>query len=325
MIEVISNFTVPFVFWVILGFALFMYIALDGYDLGIGMLMPVNNKKHCDKMVGSIGPFWDANETWLILIVGLLLIAFPTAHSLIFTECYLATFTMICGLMARGLAFEMRVKAKEKHQPLWENVFKYGSLATSITQGYMLGRYLTGYAADTSSYVVIALVTLGLPIAYILIGASWVYLKTTQELQAQARTWFKHSNIALHIVIGIGVMFRLINQPDQSQTELVILFCICAINTTISYLSYKCIQNETTKCITPFLLTIALFAINLTASYCFIFPDVVPNKIQLMESSSIESLKFLLKGAVFIIPTLLASKAMVYFVFRGKSETLKYD
>ncbi|MEX1074713.1 MAG: cytochrome d ubiquinol oxidase subunit II, partial [Burkholderiales bacterium] len=133
----------PLVFAVLMGAAILAYVVLDGYDLGVGMLMPAATSEEQDVMVASIGPFWDANETWLVLGVGILLIAFPAAHGYILGALYLPVAAMLVGLMLRGVAFELRVKAVGWHAELWNWLFWFGSFLASFAQGFMLGRYLT--------------------------------------------------------------------------------------------------------------------------------------------------------------------------------------
>ncbi len=125
----------PLVFTVLMGLAILAYVVLDGYDLGVGMLMPAATAREQNFMVSSIGPFWDANETWLVLGVGLLLVAFPAAHGIVLTALYLPVFVMLVGLMLRGVAFEFRIKAEGWHRELWNWMFWFGSFVASFAQG----------------------------------------------------------------------------------------------------------------------------------------------------------------------------------------------
>src|SRR5205809_7883247 len=125
----------PLVFAALMGLAILAYVVLDGYDLGVGMLMAGAERAEQDLMVASIGPFWDANETWLVLGVGLLLVAFPKAHGLVLTELYLPVALMLVGLVLRGVAFDFRVKAKSAHKATWDRLFFGGSLLAAAAQG----------------------------------------------------------------------------------------------------------------------------------------------------------------------------------------------
>ena len=140
----------PLIFAVLMGAAVLLYVVLDGYDLGVGMLMPAATPEEQELMVASIGPFWDANETWLVLGVGILLVAFPAAHGEILGALYLPVTAMLIGLMLRGVAFEFRIKAEGWHRELWNWLFWFGSFLASFAQGLMLGRYITGFRVGVS-------------------------------------------------------------------------------------------------------------------------------------------------------------------------------
>src|SRR5574343_1327364 len=127
----------PVIFAGLMALSMLIYVVLDGYDLGVGVLLPLRNDDERDAMIASIGPFWDANETWLVLGVGLLLVAFPMAHGIILGELYLPVALMLLGLILRGVAFEFRVKSPDAHLPWWDRIFVFGSTLASLTQGYM--------------------------------------------------------------------------------------------------------------------------------------------------------------------------------------------
>ena len=154
------NIDLPIIFTVLMGAAILAYVVLDGYDLGVGMLMPAATRDEQNRMVASIGPFWDANETWLVLGIGLLLVAFPVAHGEILGALYLPVAAMLVGLMLRGVAFEFRIKAEGWHRELWNWLFWAGSTLASLAQGFMLGRYITGFAPGIG-YWLFALVVAG--------------------------------------------------------------------------------------------------------------------------------------------------------------------
>src|SRR4051812_41977790 len=143
----------PVVFMVLMGIAVLAYVVLDGYDLGVGMLMPAASDAEQEVMVSSIGPFWDANETWLVLGIGLLLVAFPAAHGVVLGALYLPVAAMLVGLMLRGVGFELRVKAQGWQRELWNWLFWAGSFLASFAQGLMLGRYITGFVPGFLSWL----------------------------------------------------------------------------------------------------------------------------------------------------------------------------
>jgi cytochrome d ubiquinol oxidase subunit II len=166
----------PVIFMGIMGLAMLTYVILDGYDLGVGLLMSRATPEQRDTMIASIGPFWDANETWLVLGVGMLLIAFPKAHGLVLTALYLPATFMLIGLILRGVAFDFRVKAHDSHKATWNTVFIAGSAIASAAQGWMLGRYVTGLQDGWQFDAFAAVIALALPAAYGLLGACWLIL-----------------------------------------------------------------------------------------------------------------------------------------------------
>ena len=162
----------PVIFMALMGVAMLIYVVSDGYDLGVGMLMHRASAEEKDTLVASIGPFWDANETWLVLGVGILLIAFPRAHGVVLGELYLPVALMLIGLTLRGVAFDFRVKARDVHKATWDRLFFAGSTLASVSQGWMLGRYVSGFGSGWNYPVFAAAIALALPMAYVLMGAT---------------------------------------------------------------------------------------------------------------------------------------------------------
>ncbi|HLQ02385.1 MAG TPA: cytochrome d ubiquinol oxidase subunit II, partial [Burkholderiales bacterium] len=194
----------PLVFAFLMGLAILMYVVLDGYDLGVGMLMPAADSREQELMVASIGPFWDANETWLVLGVGILLVAFPVAHGIVLGALYLPVVAMLIGLMLRGVAFEFRVKAEGWQRGLWNWLFWFGSFLASFAQGLMLGRYITGFHPGFGYYVFAMLVGASLCGGYVLLGATWLILKTEGELQKKALAWARWG--LLWVALGVALV-----------------------------------------------------------------------------------------------------------------------
>src|SRR5437762_9930377 len=176
-------------FAALMSFAILAYVLLDGYDLGIGMLMPAAERKEQELMVASIAPFWDANETWLVLGIGLLLVGFPVAHGEILGALYLPVAAMLVGLMLRGVAFELRVKAEGWQRELWNWLFWAGSFAAAFFQGVMLGRYVTGFEHGFGYWLFAIAVGGSLCGGYVLLGATWLVLKTEGALPKKALAW----------------------------------------------------------------------------------------------------------------------------------------
>jgi cytochrome d ubiquinol oxidase subunit II len=184
----------PLVFALVMALSMLAYVILDGYDLGVGALLnSADTIEHKNTMIASIGPFWDANETWLVLGVGVLLVGFPLAHGVILGALYLPVALMLVALSLRGVAFDFRVKAKDHHRPLWDKAFYMGSLLASWSQGFMLGQLILGFKQDTAAYVFSALIGFCLVFAYRLLGAGWLIMKTEGALQLRAVEWAKNS------------------------------------------------------------------------------------------------------------------------------------
>src|SRR4051812_22249920 len=179
----------PLVFTGLMGIAILAYVVLDGYDLGVGMLMAAADPREQEIMVASIGPFWDANETWLVLGIGLLLAAFPVAHGVVLGALYLPVAAMLVGLMVRGTAFEFRIKAIGWHRELWNWLFWAGSFLASFAQGLMLGRYVSGFSEGFGAWLFALVVAGGVCGGYVLLGATWLVLKTEGALQRKAAIW----------------------------------------------------------------------------------------------------------------------------------------
>ena len=166
----------PLVFMAVMGLALLAYVVLDGYDLGVGLLLPFASDAQKDVMVSSIGPFWDANETWLVLGVGVLLVAFPLAHGLVLQALYLPVAVMLIGLILRGVSFDFRVKARAARKGMWNALFATGSLLAATAQGWMLGAWLTAFDTSLYSRLFALGIAITLPTAYAMLGAGWLIM-----------------------------------------------------------------------------------------------------------------------------------------------------
>src|SRR6185295_5663255 len=208
----IPNLALIFAF--LMGASILAYVLLDGFDLGVGMLLPAAEPEEQNRMVNSIGPFWDAHETWLVLGVGILLVAFPAAHGVILQALYLPVLAMLVGLMLRGVAFEFRIKAEGWHRELWNSLFWFGSFLTSFAQGVMLGRYITGFEPGFGYFLFALVVGAALCGGYVLLGATWLILKTEGELQRKALAWARWGLLW----VALGVALVSIGTPMVSET-----------------------------------------------------------------------------------------------------------
>jgi cytochrome d ubiquinol oxidase subunit II len=203
----------PLFFMAVMGLALLAYVVLDGYDLGVGVLLPLATDAEKDLMISSIGPFWDANETWLVLGIGVLLVAFPQAHGIVLSALYLPVAVMILGLILRGVSFDFRVKARAARKGMWNALFALGSLLAAAAQGWMLGSYLTGFDRDLRSTFFSLGIALTLPTAYAMLGAGWLIMKTGDSLRAKAVRWARTAMWPMGAaLVGISLATPLVSQ-----------------------------------------------------------------------------------------------------------------
>ena len=203
MTPFIDPWWLPVIFAGLMGLSILLYVILDGYDLGVGMLTRLEKDENRDLMVASIGPFWDANETWLVLGIGLLLVAFPLAHGLILTQLYLPVVLMLVALILRGVSFEFRAKAPPEYKHRWDHAFFAGSLVTALCQGYMLGAYVLGFDQSLAAVLFCLLAALGLVAGYVFVGACWLIYKVEGELQKRAVRWAEVSLWATAMAMAI--------------------------------------------------------------------------------------------------------------------------
>jgi cytochrome bd ubiquinol oxidase subunit II len=324
----------PVIFLGLMGFAMLMYVVLDGYDLGVGMWLQRATPDEKDMMVASIGPFWDANETWLVLGVGILLIAFPIAHGVVLTSLYLPVAAMLIGLIMRGVAFDFRVKAKDDHKPLWNTVFFAGSLIASVAQGWMLGRYITGFADGTAATLFAALIALALPAAYLLLGAAWLIMKTEGELQRKAVRWAQLMFVPL--VAGIGaisvatplasttVRERWFSLPEFIALAPIPLATLAALG-ALWLMLRKPTQVLGDSCWVPFALAVGVFVLSAAGLGYSLFPYVVMDRLTVWDAaSSPAALKVILIGVCISVPAILGYTVFAYRVFHGKARELTY-
>ena len=311
-----------------------LYTVLDGYDLGTGILMFSRSEPDRDRMIASIGPFWDANETWLVLGVGILLVAFPVAHGFILGTLYLPVTLMLAGLILRGVSFDFRAKAQAKHKNLWDFAFSAGSLLATLTQGYMLGQYITGFSTGLSAQLFAVLSALCVTSAYTLMGATWLILKTTDSLQQHAiRVAQRTVPLTALGLVAVSIVNPMVS-PDIFQKwlsfpqflllaplPLATAFVLYRLHRFLGRMSTQVSQNEHM----PFLMTISIFVLAFAGLAYSFFPMIVPGQLTVWQAASApDALRIILWGVVFTLPAILGYTALSYYVFRGKSTALTY-
>lgn len=324
----------PVVFLALMGLSALIYVVLDGFDLGVGLLSAAVNEQERTVMISSIGPFWDANETWLVLAVGLLLVAFPTAHGIILGALYVPTTVMLVGLTLRGVAFEFRAKGPLEQRRRWDHAFFAGSLLATISQGYMLGYYVIGLGSGFYSALFASLVALCLTAAYGLVGACWLIAKTSGDLQIRSVAWARF--LLIGTAIGMAAIsvatpmasprifeawFTLPNFVLLAPIPLMSLGLVIALYVLLGLMPMK---DEKWQWL-PFLLTVALFVLAFTGLAYSFFPYVVPEQLTVWEGAAArESLMIILVGTLITLPMIIGYTVFAYRVFGGKAVELKY-
>jgi cytochrome bd ubiquinol oxidase subunit II len=332
------NAWLPVVFLGLMGIAMLAYVILDGYDLGVGILLRRATDDEKDVMISSIGPFWDANETWLVLGVGILLVAFPMAHGVILTSLYLPVALMLVGLILRGVAFDFRVKARAAHKPTWNWAFYGGSLLASFSQGVMLGLYITGFRYDWATTIFAVITGACLCSGYALLGATWLIMKTSDDLQQRAVVWARGSlwltgaGIAAISIVTPMVSARIFEKwfalpnlfllmPIPIATA--VLFF--TIERSLRRLPKRLSEGNEYGAWIPFGATVGIFLLAFYGLAYSLFPYLVVDRIDIWQAASApESLKIILIGAAVVLPAILGYTIYAYRVFWGKARELTY-
>jgi len=329
------NEWLPVIFMVLMGGAVLAYVILDGYDLGVGMLMPAASHEEQSIMVSSIGPFWDANETWLVLGIGILLAAFPQAHGVVLGALYLPVVAMLVGLMFRGVAFEMRIKASGWHQELWNWLFWAGSFVASFFQGVMLGRYITGFEAGLGYWLFAFVVGGALCGGYVLMGATWLILKTEGGVRAKAIGWARWGLLW----VAFGVALVSLATPMVSETVrdkwfdfprtlllMILPAATIACGGWIWHSTGRLRSGGSSDDGKPFLAAVSIFTLAFLGLAYSLFPYVVIDRLTIWDAAAHPSgLRFVLVGVVIVLPFLVGYTIYAYRVFGGKTTGKLYD
>src|SRR4051812_6087552 len=324
----------PLIFMAVMGLSLLAYVILDGYDLGVGILLPFATDEEKDVMVSSIGPFWDANETWLVLGVGVLLIAFPRAHSLVLTHLYLPVALMLVGLILRGVSFDFRVKARAAHKGMWNALFATGSLMAAMAQGWMLGSYLTGFDHHAWSLAFAAGIALTLPTAYAMLGAGWLIMKTWDDLQAKAVGWARKVLWPMGAaLVGISLATPLVSHTVFERwfamPQLIGLLPIPLACAAAFFAAWQVIAKP--KIVAAgygwvvFACTVLIFVMAFLGLAYSLFPYIVIDQLTVWQAASAhESLVVIFIGVAITLPAIVVYTIFMYRVFWGRASALSY-
>lgn len=317
---------------VIIIFGVMMYVVMDGFDLGIGILFPfVKDDTERDVMMNTVAPVWDGNETWLVLGGAGLFAAFPLAYSVVLSALYLPLMFMLIGLVFRGVAFEFRFKAKPAKRHLWDKAFIGGSIAATFFQGVALGAYIEGLPVVNRAYAGGSLdwlapfplfCGLGLIAAYALLGCTWLIMKTEGRLQQQMHDLARPLVLVLLGITGIVSVWTPLTHEAIAQrwfslpnlfwflpVPILVLICTWAL--------LRAVANNANHL--PFVLTLVLIFLGYSGLGISLWPNVIPPAVSVWDAAAPpQSQGFALVGALFIIPFILVYTAWSYYVFRGK-------
>ena len=315
----------------IIAFAIFMYVVMDGFDLGIGILFPrLEPGAQRDKAMNSVAPVWDGNETWLVLGGGGLFAAFPLAYAIILPAVYPPIIAMLLGLVFRGVAFEARWR-DPRHTRFWDFTFTCGSVIAAFAQGVTLGALLQGIEVSGRAYAggwldwltLYSLLTgVGVTIGYALLGATWLIYKTEGAVQDHAyRLAWKLAPATLIALAAVSLYTPLLENGYWSRWFSMpgVLFTaqVPLATAVISFTLYRALKAR--REFAPFLLTLGLFLLGMIGLGISMFPYVVPDQITVWDAAAGErSQIFMLYGTLVIVPIILAYTGWAYWVFRGK-------
>jgi cytochrome d ubiquinol oxidase subunit II len=329
----------PLIWAGVIAFAVLLYVLLDGFDLGVGILFALaKTPADRDVMMASIAPYWDGNETWLVLGGAGLFAAFPGAYATLLPAFYLPIFLMLLALILRGVAFEFRHHGRRRGKALWTILFSAGSITAAAAQGLVLGGFMHGVKLADGRFVggpfdwatsYSALVALGLICGYALLGAGWLLIKTDGELHGQARRWARASAAMVALLLAAVSLATLLVEPHVGarwgwtgagfdMPRLVRLAPIPLLGAV--GLAILVIALRRRSHLWPFVGAVVVFIsgyLGLAASF---FPYVAPYGLTYVQAANAPSaLSLLFGGLVFILPVILGYTVWVYWVFRGKT------
>jgi cytochrome d ubiquinol oxidase subunit II len=325
------NIDLTVIWALIIVVAVFVYVVLDGFDLGIGILFRrFEVGRDRDTAMNSIAPVWDGNETWLVLGGGGLLAAFPLAYGLIFSALYAPIVAMLLALVFRGVAFEFRWR-DPAHRGFWDLAFSGGSLLAAVSQGIVLGALLQGVAVEGRAYAggwwdwltPFSLLTgVSVAAAYALLGATWLVMKAEGRLQAQARAmawWLGGATLSAIVIVSLATPF-LSQAYFDTWLRWPSILAVAPVPILVALASWAFVRSlRAGHEVAPFLLTLGIFGLCFVGLGISVFPDVVPGAVSIWDAATDRSSQvFMLWGTALVLPMILAYTGWAYWVFRGK-------
>jgi cytochrome d ubiquinol oxidase subunit II len=315
----------------IIAFAVFAYVVLDGFDLGVALLFPLFKKRHDrDVMMNSVAPVWDGNETWLVLGGGGLFAAFPLAYAILIPAIFTPVIGMLLGLVFRGVAFEFRWHT-ERGKFLWDIAFFGGSFVAALCQGIALGAILQGVKVSGRAYgggwwdwlTPFSLLTgVAVVVGYALLGACWLVMKTQGDLRARAYRLAHFAVIAtLLFIVAVSLATPFLEEAYWQRwfawPGILIAAPVPVAVAIVAFFLFRAIERQ--KDYQPFFLTLILFFLCFVGLGVSMWPHIVPGAVTIWQAAApASSQKFMLFGVAILIPMILAYTAYAYWVFRGK-------
>ena len=332
------NLDLPMIWAVIIATAVFLYVVLDGFDLGVGILFPFASDAERDVMVASIAPVWDGNETWLVLGGGGLFAAFPLAYATLMPAMYLPIGFMLTALIFRGVAFEFRAKAGPRGRRFWTAAFTGGSLVAALSQGLVLGGFLQGIEVQGRAFAgghwdwlspFSLLVALSLAVGYALLGACWLVMKAEGDLNAKARRWSQRLAVGVALAMFVVSVAMLSVDPTVSEVwgvsmthfdlgafvKVAPLPLLAGVSVILCWRHAGRQGSERL----PMLAAVGIFVTGFLGLALSTYPNIIPYDITIREAAAADnSLSLMLVGVAIMLPVILGYTAWVYWVFRGK-------
>jgi len=324
-------FDLPTIWAGIIAFAVLTYVILDGFDLGVGILFPTA-RTHGDRdvMMNSVAPVWDGNETWLVMGGGGLFAVFPLAYAVVMPALYMPIVLMLLALVFRGVAFEFRWRAT-RSRPVWDVAFAGGSTVAAFCQGIALGALVQGIEVQDRAYAggwwdwltgFSILTGAAVTVGYALLGATWLVMKTTGDLQARMRrlAW----PLAFATLGAVGAVSLITPFLEPVYFERWFAWPAAAYSAVVPILLavavwrlYRGLVDRVDR--EPFLATLAIFVVSFAGLGVSFYPNIVPPGLSIAEAAAPDdSLRFALVGTAALVPIILAYTAYAYWVFRGK-------
>ena len=322
----------PLIWAIIIIFGIMMYVVMDGFDLGIGILFPfIKGESDRDVMMNTVAPVWDGNETWLVLGGAALFGAFPLAYSVVLSALYLPLILMLMGLIFRGVAFEFRFKARPEKRHIWDKSFIGGSLVATFFQGVALGAFIDGIPVVNRQYAgggldwlspFTVFCGIALIVAYALLGCTWLIMKTEGHLQERMHKLGRPLALAVLVLMGIVSLWTPLAHTDIAARWFTLpnLFWFLPVPILVLVTMYGLLKAIARKAhYTPFLLTLVLIFLGYSGLGISLWPNIVPPSISIWDAAAPpQSQGFMLVGTLFIIPFILGYTFWSYYVFRGK-------